>query len=385
MLEGRTQVLVVGAGPAGSAAAIAAARGGADVVVLDRARFPRDKICGDAISNTALGLVDGLVGKGAALGVPGAAVNGAVAVFPDGSVVRRSYGDRPGRIIERDDFDYLLRQAAERAGARVVEGTAVRRLLFRGGQVVGAHGPAVDMKADVVIVADGTASLAWDALGLEPPEPTELGVAMTAYYRGLARPGGESEHYFEKDLPAGYGWIFPEVDGRSNIGVYLRVDRYRAGGVRLRELFRRFVERHRLRFQGAEEASPPRSWSLPLATFRPVPAIPGLLVAGDAARLVDPLTGEGIWHALASGELAGRLAAGALSSGGIASLPADYRRAVRREIAWPTALRRSLEAMTTFVVDHDLYRSRAVLRALEWGYNRKSLEIAKTTAGAARP
>lgn len=374
-------MLVVGAGPAGSAAATAAARAGAAVTVVDRAKFPRDKICGDAISNTALALVDELAGDGAASSVPGARVSGAVAIFPDGTAVRRSYGDSPGRIIERTDFDDLLRRGAERAGARVVEGVQVRSLIRRGERVVGAEGPSLRLHADVVIVADGTASLAWNALGLEPPEPTALGVSMTAYYKGLGRPGGESEHYFEKSLPTGYGWIFPEVEGRSNVGVYLRVDRYRKGGVKLRELFQNFVARHPVRFHSAKEDGPVRSWSLPLATLADVPTAPGLLVAGDAARLIDPLTGEGIWHALASGKLAGRLAAEAALSGRIDALPREYVRAARREIAWPTAMRRGLEAMTTFVVDHDLYRSRAVIRALEWGYNRKALEIAKTTAG----
>src|SRR5512140_2454740 len=122
MNEGRSDVLVICAGPAGSAAAIRAARLGAIVTLVDRATFPRPKICGDAISNTALSLLEERAGPVAAARVPGAVVSGAVAIFPDASEVRRSYGAEPGRIVERTHFDDVLRRSAESAGARVVEG-----------------------------------------------------------------------------------------------------------------------------------------------------------------------------------------------------------------------------------------------------------------------
>jgi geranylgeranyl reductase family protein len=372
MPQGRSDVLVVGAGPAGSAAAIAAARVGARVCVVDRARFPRAKTCGDAISNTALGIVSELIGKEHLSGAPRAIVRGAVAVFPDGHRVRRSYGENPGAIVERTVFDELLRRGAERAGADVHEGVTVRALIKRGGRVVGAEGPGFRWEADTVIVADGTASLAWNALGVAPPTDTAIGVSMTGYYEGVA-PSEEpafSEHYFEKSLPTGYGWIFPPVDERANVGVYLRVDRYHAQKVSLRRLFDGFIARNSPRFDGATRVGSLRSWSLPLATAMALPPFPGLLVCGDAARLIDPLTGEGIWHALYSGRLAGRIARETASL--------RFRRVLNRRVLWPTAARRALEQATTLIVDYELYRSRSVRRFLEWGYNRKSLEVSKT-------
>jgi geranylgeranyl reductase family protein len=383
MIQGTSDVLVVGAGPAGAAAAATAARAGARVCVVDRAVFPRPKTCGDVISNSALGIAEELAGDAAAQ-VPRAIVRGAAAIFPDGSRVRRSYGQLPGAIVERTDFDDLIRRAAERAGARVVEGTTIRHLLQEGGRFVGAEGPGFRWRADLVIVADGTASLAWDALGLAPPGPTALGISATAYYTGLADAVDPdySEHYFEKSLPTGYAWIFPAVRGRANIGVYMRVDRYRRGKVRILDLLNDFIALHRVRFQKAERSGSVRTSSLPLATFAPPACGPGLLVCGDAARLIDPLTGEGIWHALHSGRLAGRLGVEALGAGDADGTLSDrYRTAVRREISWPTALRRGLESMTTLVVERDLYRSEVVRRCLEWGYNRKSLEVSKTMDG----
>lgn len=382
-MNGVTDVLVIGAGPAGAAAATVAARAGASVCLVDRALFPRPKVCGDAISNSAFQIAEELAGE-RATAVPRAMVRGAVAIFPDGSRVRRSYGDAPGCIVERTDFDDLFRCSAELAGARVLQGVQVRQLVREGKRFVGAEGPGFRWRAGVTIVADGTASLAWDAVGLEPPKAAALGISATAYYAGLGdgQDPGHSEHFFEKSLPTGYAWIFPAVHGRANVGVYLRVDRYRRGKTRIAELLNEFTARHRSRFAGATRDGSVRTWSLPLATFAETPGAPGLLVCGDAARLIDPLTGEGIWHALHSGRIAGRFATESLGSSSYdrdgSTLSERYRSAVRREIAWPTALRRGLEAVTTFIVERDLYRSALVRRGLEWGYNRKALEISKT-------
>src|SRR5262245_23771203 len=130
-MQSRSDVLVIGAGPAGSAAGIAAARAGARVTVVDRTRFPRPKTCGDAISNSAARLVESL-GAGEALErAPHAVVRGALAIFPDGSVVRRSYGAEPGLIVERYEFDRLLRDQLDGERVEVVEGVPVRSLIKR--------------------------------------------------------------------------------------------------------------------------------------------------------------------------------------------------------------------------------------------------------------
>ena len=327
-----------------------------------------------------MALVDELAGSTESARVPKAVVAGAAAIFPDGNRVSRSYGDHPGYIVERTDFDDLLRRAAERAGAEVVEGVAVRRLKSDKGRFDGAEGSGFDWNADVVIVANGSASLAADALGVAPPAPTAIGTSATMYYSGLAEAplSGYSEHYFEKSLPTGYAWIFPEVRGRANVGVYLRVDRYHENKTRLGSLLRDFVRAHPDRFAHAKPDGDMRTWSLPLATHRPPPCGPGLLSCGDAGRMIDPLTGEGIWHALYSGKLAGRLAVEAMGHAGVErALVREYQRAVCRHVMWPTAARRGIETMITFVVEHDLYRSKVVRRALEWGYRRSEIEVAK--------
>ncbi|MFO0626707.1 MAG: FAD-dependent oxidoreductase [Polyangiales bacterium] len=157
-------VLVVGAGPCGCAAAVTLARGGLNVTLLDRATFPRDKVCGDALSNKALQIVRAL-GAGDDLdAAPHADVHAALALFPDGSAVRRAY-PAAGRIVTRLTLDALLVDAARRAGVTVREGTHARSLVLDGDRVRGVRTDHATLHAAVVIAADGPGSLAWRASG----------------------------------------------------------------------------------------------------------------------------------------------------------------------------------------------------------------------------
>ncbi len=381
MTDGRSDVLVIGAGPAGCAAAIEAARAGAGVCVVDRARFPRPKTCGDAISNEAARAVVEL-GAGAGFdAAPRAPVLGATAVFPDGSRVGRSYGDAPGYICERRSFDHVLRAALDALGVRVVEGAHVRELVRKGARRVEARADGWRWSADAVVAADGHGSMAWSTLGETRPPPATMGIAITAYYSRM-RPGpdrGHSEHFFRHDLPCGYAWIFPDVEGVANVGVYLRLDRYRAQGIKLRDLLERFVGDHPERFAEARREGASRTWSLPLARWHAPPAGENLLACGDAGRLIDPLTGEGIWQALASGRIAGRLTAQALGrDGGVQRLAQRFRWECARSVAWPTGARAGIQRAMHEIVERRLYESPAVRRLLEAGYRARALEVSKS-------
>lgn len=375
---GESDVLIVGAGPAGCAAALAATASGASVCVVDRARFPRDKTCGDAVSNDALALLRSL-GVGDELErLPHALVRRAVAVLPDGSRIEREY-PRPGWIVTRLAFDDCLRRAAQDRGARVLEGVAVRRLV-PSWHAPGAEGDDFRWRARVVVAADGPGSLAWSALGQSKPSGPALAVSRTVYLRGVRSGSSDvSEHHFASWLPGGYAWLFPEVDGVSNVGVYQRLDHYRAAGADLEQLLARFLAEHRDRFESAQPLGPARTWSLPLAGPRMPSGGPGLLLAGDAARVVDPLTGEGIWHALASGATVGRSAAEAARRGGLTR--ADLLRTAMtlgREVAWPAASRRLPQDAMALLIRTGLHRQAWVKKALAWGYARGALEASKS-------
>ncbi len=374
-------VVVVGAGPAGSAAGIAATRAGARVLVLDRARFPRAKTCGDAISNRAADLVADLVrSRDPLVGVPHAQVDTGVAIFPGGASIVRGFGEHPGFIVPRLALDDLLRRALQEQGSSLREATAVRSLVREGDRIVGVRTENTTIRAGAVISADGPGSVAWTTLGIPYHRDRRLAVALTVYMKDV-RPGphqAANEHFFEEGLKAGYGWIFPPVEGVANIGVYQRADRFHAHGRTLRQLFDAFVARHPERFDGASIVGRTRSWALPLATLPGPGGMAGLLMAGDAGRYVDPLAGEGIWQALHSGKLAGESAAQALGGAGLQRKAVDaYRRRCAIDIGVPSMARMAVQDAMDLVVATGLHRSAWVRAVLGHGYGSERLEASK--------
>lgn len=378
------EVLVIGAGPAGCAAAITAARAGARVLVLDRASFPRPKTCGDAVSNRGARVIDELGDTHHALEtIPHAIVHAAAAILPDGTRVGRSFGHEPGYIVPRLHLDDLLRRMLERSGAELRCGIKVRRLLVERGRIVGAASDEHEWRAPITIAADGPGSLAWAALGLPYERGRQLAVACTGYYEGVefGDAAGVSEHYFEIDLPCGYGWAFPPVEGLANVGVYQRADHFERGGQKLPRLLDHFVARHPERFASARLHGKLRVWSLPLATTPRPPAGPGVLACGDAGRFIDPLSGEGIWQALHTGRLAAEHAITALARGGLdARGVRAYQRACERAIIWPSMLRLGIQEAMRTLVSTGAYRRPLIKRALMWGYEGDALEITKRTS-----
>lgn len=330
----RRDVAVVGAGPAGVAAAVTLAGAGADVVVVDKARFPRDKCCGDGLTALALRLLDQLGLDPAA--VPSwTDVRRVVLHSPSGRRVELPLPAGPGVhavVARREELDAALVDVARRAGAEVLEGAALTgAALEADGAILQVEGVG-ELRARHVVGADGAWSPLRRALGLDGTGYRGDWHALRQYVAG-ADLDGRLHIVFDTELLPGYAWAFPLPHGGANAGLgVLRGGRVATGdmGPRWRELRARGPLRDVLGAAAAPDG-PVRAWPIP-ARLDAVPLTAGpVLFVGDAAAVTDPLTGEGIGQALLTGVLAGQSLVA--TAGGRVGEPATrYEAAVRREL-----------------------------------------------------
>lgn len=326
-------VAIVGAGPAGCAAALALLNAAprAEVMLLDAASFPRDKTCGDGIGPD---VVDRLV----ALGVPGVvegwtSLNRFDVRFGD-FVVRRSLSNSM-RVIPRRVFDARLVAAATARGATLVR-HRVRRLWLD------VKGVDVDhfVRARIVIGADGAHSAVRAAIG--EPVPAHRALALRGYAAVLPEHAGHLQISFSGRRQPSYAWSFDRGDGLANVGYGEFLDRNVAPPSRT-SLLESLEQLLPGVSNGGQEW---RAHHLPLSSWRWSHPHGPVLLAGDAASLVNPLTGEGIYYAVTTGALAGAAAGAALAEGNAVSAGSRYRRAVHAALA--SHLRHLAVARTLF-------------------------------------
>ena len=306
-MEETWDLVVVGGGPAGSAAALAARlrRPDARVLLLDRSDFPRDKACGDGIAAHGR---DEL----AKLGVPDLIADykpttRLSVVSPGGATVSATVA-RPNHVVPRKVFDTRLVDAAR------AQGVEVRRHKVR---ALTQHGGTVDVdgiRARAVVAADGAGSTVRRLLGVPMSAQRHTAIAVRGYADlppGSERADGAQFIAMQKHGWPAYAWSFPIGDGTTNIGFGLMLPRLRAAGRPGKEVLHGRLAALLPDLSGRDLLA----HHLPLSTGRP--ATPGrgrVLLAGDAASLINPLTGEGIYYALLSGRLAGIAAVGAPSN-----------------------------------------------------------------------
>ncbi|MFF7635204.1 geranylgeranyl reductase family protein [Kitasatospora sp. NPDC008050] len=323
------QVVVIGAGPAGSAAAAHLARAGVDVLLLEKDVFPRDKVCGDGLTPRG---VQQLLRLGIDVTAPGWRRSRGMRLHCSGrqlDVDWPALGGYPdfGLTRTRHDFDHLLAGHAQAAGARLHTGTKVTTPLtdatgrITGVTAVTADGGTADFRAPLVIAADGASARTALALGWQRDPRSPMATAVRRYYRNQALADDEYLQLWADvrcagtghDLP-GYGWVFPLADGRVNVGLG-GVPHRRHGATDLRATLREWVDQLPAHWELDERHAedPPRSAALPMGLNRRPQYRQGLLVLGDSAGMISPWNGEGIAQAMEAAEVAAETVALALT------------------------------------------------------------------------
>jgi geranylgeranyl reductase family protein len=323
-----TDVLVVGAGPAGSAAAAWAARSGRDTVLVDAAVFPRDKTCGDGLTPRAIDELDRL---GLDDWVRAHTVNHGLRAHGFGQTLLLPWpgGSLPayGSAVARTELDDHLRTTAMKSGAIGIDGARAVDVRREGGRVAAVR---FEIACERLVVADGVRSGLGKVLGRTWHRDTVYGVAGRTYVDSEMSDDPWISSHLELrgesgEILSGYGWIFPLGDGSVNLGVGTLATAKRPAEVALRPLMRHYAEQRREDFRLTGELRRPTSAMLPMGGAVSHVAGPNWALIGDAAACVNPLNGEGIDYGLETGRMVVELL-DSLPAGGLGT-------------AWPGLLR----------------------------------------------
>ena len=331
--ENVADVIVVGAGPSGSATAHHLATAGLDVLLLEKSQFPREKVCGDGLTPRAvkqlvrMGIDTSeeagwlhnkglrIIGGGMRLELPWPEL----AAYPNYGLVR-----------PRADFDQILARQAEKTGARLHENTNVTGPVVdpRTNRVIGVTARITDsdgakretsFRAPLVVAADGNSTRLSIALGLHKRDDRPMGVAYRTYYKSPRTNDDYLESWLElwdgERLLPGYGWVFGMGDGTSNVGLGILNTTKSFRNVKYPELLRAWLKNtpEEWGFNEENRTEPIRGAALPMGFNRQPHYTRGVLLVGDAGGMVNPFNGEGIAYAMESGELAADVIAQALA------------------------------------------------------------------------
>ena len=317
-------LIVVGGGPAGSSAAWRAATSGARVLVVDKAVFPRDKPCGDGLTPRAVASIGalGLENELKAFNrVDKLRVNGAGRTLTFDWPASDSFPDH-GYVVARTDLDEMMLRHAQNSGGRGPRRRVGRRrrssrTASSAASIVKHNGTTEELRASVVIAADGASSRVGARVGMVRDPKRPIAVAMRAHFEAK-RPASDDNviesHLELRDgdaLLPGYGWIFPMGEGRINVGVGI-LSTYKGwqkvNNAHLMDAYMRALpkEWELPDVSSLREGGQLKGWRLPMGLCVTPPWRPGVIAVGDAAGVVNPFNGEGISEAVESGVLGGR-------------------------------------------------------------------------------
>ena len=326
-----TDILIIGAGPGGASTALFLAKYGIKSILVDKATFPRDKICGDALSGKVVEVLKkldpSLISQLHTQQNEFIGSFGVTFVAPNGQPLRVPFKNEitatsppPGFISKRIDFDaWLIDLVKKDPCINLIENIELRRFerTATGFTATAKSGEIFDAK--LIIAADGAYStFAKEIAGLKT-EPAHNCFGLRAYYSGISRLDHQNfiELHFLKDFLPGYFWIFPLPNGEANIGVGMRADVVHDKKINLKKEFERIITSHPAiapRFEDARQIGEVKLHGLPLGSKKRPLSGDHYLLTGDAAMLIDPFTGEGIGNAMMSGMIAAQQAKVCLES-----------------------------------------------------------------------
>jgi geranylgeranyl reductase family protein len=309
MAKKEYDVIIVGAGPAGSTCAAFLGKRGHKVLLIDKAKFPRDKICGDAISGSLktqeeLNLTPDIKKN------MHAEIHRAVFSAPNGKVLDIPFKGT-GYVCRRYIYDNLIFERG-REKADVLEGFTVTGLIKENGYVKGIRGRVkgkdMEMRSKVVVGADGAHSVVARETGSLDLEPRHTITAVRCYYRNVKDVTDAIELHFVNDIIPGYFWVFPAGDNCANVGIGMVLEDFKKKRWKMTDKMFNIIENNLLfrdRFKNARlEEGTVKGWTLPVGSKRRNAHGNGYVLVGDAAGLIDPFTGEGIANSMKSGQVA---------------------------------------------------------------------------------
>lgn len=318
----QAEVLIAGAGPAGTATSLFLSKKKIHHIILDKASFPRDKICGDALSGKVVHVLNQLdksyvpqlaSGKEflGSYGVQFVAPNGRVLDIPFTSNPE-TLKHAPGFISRRTDFDHFLFRKLDPTYTTVLENTEIVDLEYSADGVrvlLDNHGEKLQVESKIVVGAEGDRSIVAKHFAGYKKENKHYCAGLRAYYSGISdlHPQNFIELHFLRDFLPGYLWIFPMPDGMANVGVGMLSDVISKKKINLNAEMDKAIESNpvlKKRFQFSKQVSERKGWGLPLGSKKRKLSGEHFLLVGDAASLIDPFTGEGIGNAMTSGMIA---------------------------------------------------------------------------------
>jgi len=322
-------VIVVGGGPAGSTMAWSLARRGVRVAVVERAIFPREKVCGDFVEPAGLRILEAMglreaVQSSSPLPITATRIYFGPRLGYRGPIpyYQAAHGLPPyGLVVPRHILDHHLLQRAEAVSAKVFDGCAVRRIRREEGFIhvdVRAGETDFSLRSRLIVGADGAESLVARTFNLESIDRAHISIAQRAYVEGIALEGGEATVWFDEDIIPGYGWMFPMSGGRANVGVGILSEACHRHGHSVPAAFAAAIERLKIRHPACARiklASKPIGGVVKTYDGAGRNYFDGGVLIGDAGSFADPMTGEGITQGMESALIASSTLLSALELG----------------------------------------------------------------------